>query len=111
MDEADPVADGADEEWPPRANRLLAIRWRADGHFERGEFVAAARALAEGFDLVGPGEGEMFRGLHHLAAAGYRHQIGDAERALRQLASARRRLASFPDCAAHVRAVERLLAP
>ena len=110
MDEADPVVDGADEDWPPRANRLQAIRWRADRHFERSEFFAAARALAEAFDLVGPGEGEVFRGLHHLAAAGYRHQTGDAERAVRQLAYARLRLASFPDCAEQVRAVERLLA-
>ena len=110
MDESDPVADVPDEEWPPRANRLRAIRWRADAHFERGEFVAAARTLAEAFELAGPGEGEVFRGLHHLAAAGYRHQTGEAQRAARQLARARLRLASFPDCAEQVRAVERLLA-
>ena len=109
MDEADPVADVADEEWPPRENRLRAIRWRADGHFERDEFFAAARTLAEAFQLVGPGEGEVFRGLHHLAAAGYRHQNGEPERAARQLAHARRRLAAFPDCAERVRVVERLL--
>jgi hypothetical protein len=110
MDEADPVADVADEEWPPRANRLQAIRWRADGQFERGEFFAAACTLAEAFELVGPGEGEVFRGLHHLAAAGYRHQTGESQRAAQQLAHARRRLSSFPDVDEHVRAVERLLA-
>jgi hypothetical protein len=110
MDEVDPVADVADEEWPPRANRLRAIRWRAEAHFEREEFFAATRTLAEAFALVGPEEGEMFRGLHHLAAAGYRHQTGETQRAARQLAHARRRLASFPDCAEEVRAVERLLA-
>jgi hypothetical protein len=110
MDEADRVVDIADEEWPPRANRLRAIRWRAEAHLERGEFFAAVRTLAEAFELVGPGEGEVFRGLHHLAAAGYRHQTGEAHRAARQLAHARRRLASFPDCAEQIRAVERLLA-
>ena len=89
---------------------MQAIRWRADAHLERGEYVAAARTLTEAFELVGSGDDEVFRGLHHLAAAGYRHQTGEAQRAERQLARARRRLAPFPDCAAHVRAVERLLA-
>lgn len=110
MDEADPDVDGMDDEWPPRANRLRAIRWRAEAHLERDEFIAASRALAEAFELVGPGEGEVFRGLHHLAAAGYRHQTGEADRAARQFAHARRRLASFPDCADQIRSVERLLA-
>jgi hypothetical protein len=106
--EADAAA-ADEEEWPPRANRLQAIRWRADAHLERGEFIAAARTLTEAFELVGPPEDEVFRGLHHLAAAGYRHQTGDIQRAARQLARARRRLAPFPDCAEHVHAVEQLL--
>ena len=110
MDEAESAADVADEEWPPRANRLRAIRWRAEEHLDRDEFFAAARTLAEAFELVGPGEGEVFRGLHHLAAAGYRYQTGETHRAARQLAHARRRLASFPDCAERVRVVERRLA-
>ncbi len=101
----------AEEEWPPIANRLRAIRWRADAHFERDEFIAAARTLTEAFELTASGEGEVFRGLHHLAAAGYRHQTGDTERAVRQLARARRRLAPFPDCANQVSAVEQLLSP
>lgn len=109
MDDAGPVADDTDEEWPPRADRLRAIRWRAERHFEREEFFASARTLAEAFDLLGPGEGEVFRGLHHLAAAGYRHQLGDADRAARQLARARRRLAAYPEHDARIRAVERLL--
>ncbi len=110
MDEADQAQDVAGEEWPPRTSRLRAIRWRAEAHLDRGEFFAASTALAEAFELVGPGEEEVFRGLHHLAAAGYRHQIGEAERAARQLAHARRRLSSFPDHAERVRVVERLLA-
>ncbi len=110
MDEADQASDVASEEWPPRANRLRAIRWRAEAHFDRDEFFAAATTLAEAFELVGPGEDEVFRGLHHLAAAGYRHQTGEAERAARQLAHARRRLSAFPDYDERVRVVERLLA-
>ena len=110
MDDAIPAPDDAEEEWPPRENRLQAIRWRAEGHLDRSEFYAATTALAEAFELTGPGEDEIFRGLHHLAAAGYRHQAGEPERAARQLAHARRRLSSFPDYAEQVRAVERLLA-
>jgi len=109
MDEPDQQPDDASDEWPPRASRLGAIRWRADAHLERDEFFAASQALAEAFELTAPGEGEVFRGLHHLAAAGYRHQIGDTDRAVRQLAHARRRLAPFPECAQHVGAVEQLL--
>jgi hypothetical protein len=87
----------SDEAWPPSEARLRSIRWRAEEHIERREFVAAARTLAEGFRLGG--DEELLHGLHHLAAAGYRAQIGDLERARRQLASARRRLAGFPDAA------------
>ena len=110
MDEAEQAEDVADEEWPPRTNRLRAIGWRGEAHLDRGEYFAAASALAEAFELVGPGEDEMFRGLHHLAAAGYRHQTGEPERAARQLAYARRRLSSFPEHADRVSVVERLLA-
>lgn len=109
MDDAGPVTDDTEEEWPPRADRLRAIRWRAERHLEREEFVASARTLAEAFELLRPGEDVVFRGLHHLAAAGYRHQLGDAERAARQLARARRRLTAFPEHDERIRAVERLL--
>jgi hypothetical protein len=80
-----------DEEWPPREGRLRAIAWRAEGHLERQEFVAAALALEEGFGL---GDDALLRGLYHLAAAGYRAQRGELVRARRQLEHARRRLAS-----------------
>jgi hypothetical protein len=79
-------------EWPPPEARLTAILWRAEGHLERSEFLAAASALDEGEGL---GEDELLAGLRHLAAAGYRSQIGETERARRQLAHARRRLAPF----------------
>jgi hypothetical protein len=81
----------ADEEWPPPEARLRAIVWRAEGHLERREFVAAALALEEGFAL---GDDALLRGLYHLAAAGYRAQAGELLRARRQLEHARRRLAS-----------------
>lgn len=109
MDEPGPVTDDTDEEWPPRADRLRAIRWRAEAHLERDEFFAAASTLVEAFELAGPGEAGVFHGLHHLAAAGYRHQVGDGDRAARQLAHARRRLAAYPEHDARIRAVERLL--
>jgi hypothetical protein len=94
-----------DEEWPPLEGRLRSIRWRAEEHLERSEFIAAACTLAEGFRRGG--DDALLHGLHHLAAAGYRAQIGDLERARRQLAFARRRLAGYPDSAALIEAVVR----
>ena len=64
--------------------------WRAEGHIERGEYAQAAHALAQVFGLGG--DETLLRGLHHLAAAGWKHQQGDLERARRQLEHARRRL-------------------
>lgn len=80
-------------DWPPPEARVRAAIWRAEGHLERGEYSAAANALAEVFELARPEEREFLRGLHHLAAAGYK--AGDERRARRQLAHARRRLALF----------------
>jgi hypothetical protein len=94
---------GSEEEWPPLEGRLRSIRWRAEEHIERSEFIAAACTLAEGFR--GGGDDELLHGLHHLAAAGHRAQIGDFERARRQLAFARRRLAGHPDSAPLIEAV------
>ena len=87
MDESDPLADVPDEEWPPRANRLRAIRWRADAHFERGEFVAAARTLAEAFQLAGPGETEVFRGEASVSRRIYElsREVVEFQRAARPL--------------------------
>jgi hypothetical protein len=90
-------------EWPPLEGRLRALRWRAEEHLERSEFIAAACTLAEGFRCGG--DEELLHGLHHLAAAGYRAQIGDCERARRQLAFAQRRLARYPDRARLIEAV------
>ena len=80
------------DEWPPPEARLTAILWRVEGHLERGESLAAAQAVDEGQGL---GEDELLAGLRHLAAAGYRSQIGEPARARLQLAHARRRLAPF----------------
>jgi len=81
-----------EDEWPPPDARLQGILWRAEDHIGRCEFLPASLALAEGLGL---GDDELVRGLHHLAAAGYKTQIGEPERARRQLAHARRRLAQF----------------
>jgi hypothetical protein len=64
--------------------------WRAEDHIERREYAQAASALEQVFRLGG--DEELLRGLHHLAAAGWRHQEGESERARRQLEHARRRL-------------------
>src|SRR5438132_13760176 len=79
-----------DVEWPPPAARVKAAVWRAEGHIERGEYAQAAQALEEVFGLGG--DQTLLRGLHHLAAAGWKHQHGETERARRQLEHARRRL-------------------
>jgi hypothetical protein len=55
-------------------------------------------------------DGDLVRGLHHLAAAGYKHSEGDADAARRQLEHARRRLAGHPEVADMVALVERDLA-
>jgi hypothetical protein len=87
--------DSSTDEWPPPEARRQGAIWRAEGHLEREEFAAAAAALE------GLRDGEAC-GLRHLAAAGYRLEQGDVERARRQLARARRRLGDHP----LVRAVE-----
>jgi hypothetical protein len=82
----------AEEEWPPPAARLQGILWRAEGHLFRAEYAQASRTLDE---AAGLGDEELVAGLRHIAAAGWRLQKGEPERARRQLASARRRLAPF----------------
>ena len=81
-----------EEEWPPPEARLTSALWRAEEHFERREFFAAAQALDQGRGL---GEDAFVAALRHLAAAGYRAQTGERERARRQLEHARRRLKPF----------------
>jgi hypothetical protein len=101
------IARAVDEEydWPPPDVRVRSGLWQAEGHLERREYYAASRVLASVFELP-DGKRSLTRGLHHLAAAGYRHQIGDDVRAWRQLAHARRRLAAFPDATHLVELVE-----
>lgn len=91
------MEDAHDEEWPPPEARVRAAVWAAEGHLERGEYVAASNTLSDALLLAPPSERPLLVGLRHLAAAGYRAQALDRERALRQLAHARRRLAAFPD--------------
>jgi hypothetical protein len=94
-----------DEEWPPRENRVQAALWEAEGCLERREYLPATDALARVFGLAGERE-ELVRGLHHLAAAGYRAQTADARGARRQLDHARRRLAPFPEAAPLIELVQ-----
>ena len=95
-----------DDEWPPRENRVRAALWDAEGSLERGEYLFATSRLASVFGLADEQE-ELVRGLHHLAAAGYRAQTGDRAGAHRQLGRARRRLAPFPDAAPLIELVAR----
>jgi hypothetical protein len=94
------------DDWPPRENLVRAVLWEAEGCFERGEYFAAAQALQRIFGLAGDEE-QRVRGLHHLAAAGYRAQTGDVARARRQLDHARRRLAGSSGVAPLIDRVER----
>jgi hypothetical protein len=92
-DEADRAGDSIEQQdWPPPEARLQGILWRAEGHLSRAEYAQASRALDE---AVGLGDEELVAGLRHLAATGWRLQNGEPERARRQLAHARRRLAPF----------------
>jgi hypothetical protein len=79
-----------DVEWPPPGARVRSTLWRAEGHLERGEYAQAAQALEQVFGLGG--DRVLVRGLYHLAAAGWRQQHGETERARRQLSHARSRL-------------------
>jgi hypothetical protein len=80
------------DEWPPPEARLQGILWRAEGALLRTEYGQAAVALTEASGL---GEDELVAGLRHLAAAGWRAENGEPERARRQLAHAQRRLGPF----------------
>jgi hypothetical protein len=100
-----PRAAPVDDYWPPPAARLRSAIWRAERHIERGEYFAATNALADVFDLAGS-DTEYVRGLHHLAAAGYKHVQGNPDSARRQLAHARRRLSAFPKAAELIALVE-----
>src|SRR5919198_5909171 len=82
----------ADEEWPPPAARARSALWRAQEHLERAEYFHAVLTLEEVFARE---KNELARGLYHLAAAGYRHERGDADGAANQVAHARRRLEPF----------------
>jgi predicted negative regulator of RcsB-dependent stress response len=79
-----------DVEWPPPAARIRSALWRAEGHVERGEYAQAAQALEQVFGLAR--DERLVRGLYHLAAAGWKQQHGDTDRARRQLERARTRL-------------------
>ena len=96
----------SEEEWPPRESRVQAALWDAERSLERGEYLAATSRLADVFGLAGERE-ELVRGLHHLAAAGYRAQTDEPLRARRQLERARRRLAPFSSTAPLVELVRR----
>jgi hypothetical protein len=82
-----PEDASTEEEWPPREGRRQGAIWAAEAHIERREFYAAAAILEGFFD-------DEARGLHHLAAAGFKADCGHLDRARRQLVHARRRLGS-----------------
>jgi hypothetical protein len=94
-----------DDAWPPREARVQAALWEGERLLERRAYLAASSALADVFGIAGDRE-ELVKGLHHLAAAGYRAQIGEGDRASRQLERARRRLTAFPEAAPLVALVE-----
>jgi hypothetical protein len=101
------VEDDPLEEWPPPEARVRAAVWAAEGHLERREYVAASNTLSDALPGAPPSERPLLLGLRHLAAAGYRAQTHDRERARRQLAHARRRLTGLPDVSELVELVAR----
>jgi hypothetical protein len=105
-DRAAGTVAGVDDEWPPREARVQAALWDAERSLERREYLAATSRLADVAAVAGDRE-ELVRGLHHLGAAGYRAQVGEPDRASRQLERARRRLAPFPEAAPLVDLVAR----
>lgn len=76
-------------EWPPPGARYRSALWRVEAHLERGEWARAADTLE---DVLGLGDDELVHGLLHLAAAGWRAEDDDRQRARKQLEHARRRL-------------------
>ena len=94
------------DDWPPPEARVRAALWQAEGELERKEYFAASRTLAAVIAIAGD-QRVLVTGLHHLAAAGYRAQAGEPERARRQLAHARRRLVSLDDALPLVELVAR----
>jgi hypothetical protein len=84
-----------EDEWPPPEARFRSALWRAEASIGRGEYGTAARTLAEVVAHAPDGDRDLVLGLHHLAAAGYKHREGDPERAYRQLRHARRRLEPY----------------
>ena len=84
---------------------MQAALWEGERLLERRAYLAASSALADAFAIAGERE-ELVKGLHHLAAAGYRAQTGEGDRARRQLERARLRLAAFPEAAPLVALVE-----
>jgi hypothetical protein len=79
-----------ESDWPPPEARVRSAIWRAEEHIERREYAQAAEVLVPAFGLGG--DESLLHGLHHLAAAGWRHQHDEPGRARRQLEHARRRL-------------------
>jgi hypothetical protein len=82
-------------DWRLPEARVRAALWEAEGHFERREYFAAASALERVFGVARDESRELVRGLYHLAAAGYKAQSSEPDRARRQLAHAKRRLEGF----------------
>jgi hypothetical protein len=82
-------------DWLPPEDRVRITLRRGVRLLERGDYVQASRAFLLAERWAAPDERELVRGLVHLAAAGERRRRGEPDRAERQLAHARRRLAPF----------------
>ncbi len=84
-----------EEEWPPPEARARAALWEAERWLRAGAYAAAGAALEGASSGATPESADVIRGLRLLAAAGYRHLGGDAERSSRLLARAREQLAPY----------------
>jgi hypothetical protein len=85
------------EGWPPPEAKVQSALWKAEGHLERREYFAAFQILTHALPTATAERRPLLLGLRHLSTAGYKGQERDRVRARRQLAHARRRLATFPE--------------
>jgi hypothetical protein len=85
-----------DRDWRPPEARYRASIWEAERRLREREWAHALSACGWALEVADGDAREVALGLRHLAVAGLRQRDGDAERAVRQLARARRRLEPFP---------------
>jgi hypothetical protein len=96
-DLAGPALTGASAtDGAPATDLVQGALFVGESHLRRREWFQAARAFARAARLAQERrDSELARGLLHLAAVGYKREVGDERGAGRQLRHALRRLEAF----------------